>query len=69
MTEWLLVLTGVGLTIGTAIFVATEFSLVALDRPTVQKAIDSGDTARRGGAGLAASACRRSCPRRRSASP
>jgi CBS domain containing-hemolysin-like protein len=43
MTEWLLVLTGVGLTIGTAIFVATEFSLVALDRPTVQKAIDSGD--------------------------
>ena len=44
MTEWLLVLTGVGLTIGTAIFVATEFSLVALDRPTVQKAVDSGDT-------------------------
>ena len=43
MTEWLLVLTGVGLTIGTAIFVATEFSLVALDRPTVQRAIDSGD--------------------------
>ena len=43
MTEWLLVLTGVGLTIGTAIFVATEFSLVALDRPTVQKAIDAGD--------------------------
>jgi CBS domain containing-hemolysin-like protein len=44
MTEWLLVLTGVGLTIGTAIFVATEFSLVALDRPTVQRAIDAGDT-------------------------
>src|SRR6476661_650855 len=43
MTEWLLVLTGVGLTIGTAIFVATEFSLVALDRPTVQKAVDEGD--------------------------
>src|SRR4051794_34907425 len=43
MTEWLLVLTGVGLTIGTAIFVATEFSLVALDRPTVQKAVDAGD--------------------------
>ena len=35
MTEWLLVLAGVGLTIGTALFVATEFSLVALDRPTV----------------------------------
>jgi CBS domain containing-hemolysin-like protein len=44
MTEWLLVLAGVGLTIGTAVFVATEFSLVALDRPTVQRAIDEGDT-------------------------
>ena len=43
MTEWLLVLAGVGLTAGTALFVATEFSLVALDRPTVQKAIDTGD--------------------------
>src|SRR5687767_1812641 len=44
MTEWLLVLAGVGLTICTAVFVATEFSLVALDRPTVQRAIDEGDT-------------------------
>ena len=43
MTEWLLVLAGVALTIGTAVFVATEFSLVALDRPTVQKAVDTGD--------------------------
>lgn len=43
MTEWLLVLAGVGLTVGTAIFVATEFSLVALDRPTVQRAVDEGD--------------------------
>jgi CBS domain containing-hemolysin-like protein len=43
MTEWLLVLAGVGLTIGTALFVATEFSLVALDRPTVQRAVDQGD--------------------------
>ena len=43
MTEWLLVLAGVLLTAGTAVFVATEFSLVALDRPTVQKAIDAGD--------------------------
>ena len=45
MTEWLLVLAGVGLTIGTAIFVAAEFSFVALDRTTVQKAIEQGDTA------------------------
>lgn len=43
MTEWLLVLAGVALTIGTAVFVAAEFSLVALDRPTVQRAVDAGD--------------------------
>lgn len=43
MTEWLLVLAGVGLTAGTALFVAVEFSLVALDRPTVQRAVDAGD--------------------------
>ncbi len=45
MTEWLLVLAGVGLTIGTAVFVAAEFALVALDKPTVQKAIEQGDVA------------------------
>src|SRR5665811_2173796 len=45
MTEWLLVLAGVGLTIGTAVFVAAEFSFVALDKTTVQKAIDQGDAA------------------------
>ncbi|AKU17556.1 hemolysin family protein [Luteipulveratus mongoliensis] len=43
MTEWLLVLAGVLLTAGTAVFVAAEFSFVALDRPTVQRAIDDGD--------------------------
>ena len=43
MTEWLLVLAGVALTVGTAIFVAAEFSLVALDRPSVQRAVDRGD--------------------------
>ena len=45
MTEWLLVLAGMGLTMGTAIFVAAEFSLVALDRPTVQKAVEPGTPA------------------------
>ena len=45
MTEWLLVLAGVGLTIGTAIFVAAEFAFVALDKTTVQQAIEQGDTA------------------------
>jgi CBS domain containing-hemolysin-like protein len=43
MTEWLLVLAGVALTVGTAVFVAAEFSLVALDRPSVQRAVDEGD--------------------------
>src|SRR6476620_4725496 len=43
MTEWLLVLAGVALTVGTAVFVAAEFSFVALDKPTVQKAVDEGD--------------------------
>jgi CBS domain containing-hemolysin-like protein len=43
MTEWLLLGASVLLTIGTAIFVAAEFSLVALDRSTVQRAIEQGD--------------------------
>ncbi len=43
MTAWLLLLVGVVLTLGTALFVAAEFSLVALDRPTVQKAVDAGE--------------------------
>jgi CBS domain containing-hemolysin-like protein len=43
MTEWLLLLVGVVLTVGTALFVAAEFSLVALDRPTVQRAVDAGE--------------------------
>lgn len=43
MTEWLLLVAAVLLTAGTAVFVAAEFSLVALDRPTVQRAIDGGD--------------------------
>ena len=45
MTEWLLVLAGVGLTMGTAVFVAAEFAFVALDTTTVQRAIDQGDAA------------------------
>ncbi|MGB7818585.1 MAG: hemolysin family protein [Ornithinibacter sp.] len=43
MTEWLLLLVGVVLTVGTALFVAAEFSLVALDRPAVQRAVDAGE--------------------------
>ncbi len=44
MTEWLLVLAGIALTLGTALFVAAEFALVALDRPSVEKAVERGDT-------------------------
>ncbi|MBK9100473.1 MAG: HlyC/CorC family transporter [Austwickia sp.] len=45
MTQWLLAGLGVLLTIGTAIFVVAEFSLVALDRSTVARAVGDGDTA------------------------
>ena len=38
LTEWLLLLVGVVLTLGTAVFVAAEFSFVALDRSPVEKA-------------------------------
>jgi CBS domain containing-hemolysin-like protein len=48
MGEWLIVLAAVLLTVGTALFVAAEFSLVALDRPQVQQAVDSGDARARG---------------------
>ena len=44
MTEWLLVLAGVVLTLGTAVFVAAEFSFVALDRSAVERSIESGQT-------------------------
>ncbi len=43
MTEWLGILAGVVLTVGTALFVAGEFSLVALDRPTVEDAVRRGE--------------------------
>ena len=44
MTEWLLVLAGIVLTLGTALFVAAEFSLVALDRSAVERSVQAGDT-------------------------
>lgn len=37
LTDWLLVLLGVALTAGTAVFVATEFSLVTLDPGVVER--------------------------------
>ena len=43
MADWILVIAAVLLTAGTAGFVAAEFSLVALDRHTVQQAVDAGD--------------------------
>ena len=44
MAEWALLLAAVVLTAGTGVFVAAEFSLVALDRSGVQRAVDAGDT-------------------------
>ena len=43
--EWLLLAAGFLLILGTGFFVAVEFSLIALDQPTVQRAVDDGDTA------------------------
>src|SRR5919199_3949254 len=43
VTEWLLVGLGVLLTIGTALFVAGEFSLVSVDRHAVERAVEAGD--------------------------
>jgi CBS domain containing-hemolysin-like protein len=43
VTEWLLVGLGVLLTIGTALFVAGEFSLVSVDRSSVERAVEAGD--------------------------
>lgn len=41
--EWILLGIGFLLILGNGFFVAVEFSLVALDQPTVQHAIDKGD--------------------------
>ncbi|ALE06606.1 hypothetical protein AL755_15950 [Arthrobacter sp. ERGS1:01] len=43
--EWLLLGAGLLLILGTGFFVAVEFSLVALDQSSVQRAVDDGDKA------------------------
>jgi CBS domain containing-hemolysin-like protein len=43
MTEWLLVLLGVVLVAVCGVFVAAEFALVTVDRPTVTRAAEAGD--------------------------
>lgn len=43
MSDWLFVVAGVVLTVGTALFVSAEFSLVALDRPSVERARERGE--------------------------
>jgi len=43
--EWILLLAGFALILGTGFFVAVEFSLVALDQSSVQRAVDNGDQA------------------------
>ncbi|HZI96172.1 MAG TPA: hemolysin family protein [Actinomycetales bacterium] len=47
LTEWLLVGLGVLLTLGTGVFVAAEFSLITVDRPSVERAAASGDRSAR----------------------
>ncbi|MDT0167584.1 hemolysin family protein [Pseudarthrobacter sp. BRE9] len=42
--EWLLLAAGLLLIAGTGFFVAVEFSLIALDQATVQRAINDGDS-------------------------
>lgn len=41
--EWLYILFGLLLILGTGFFVAVEFALVALDKSTVQQAVDAGE--------------------------
>lgn len=43
MIDWLLIILGVLLTAGTAVFVAAEFSLVALDHAAVERRVAAGD--------------------------
>jgi len=43
MSDWLLLLIGVVLTLGTGIFVASEFSLVALDRQDLERRRSAGE--------------------------
>jgi CBS domain containing-hemolysin-like protein len=41
--EWIQILAGLLLILGTGFFVAVEFALVALDQPAVQRAVDRGE--------------------------
>ncbi|MGE4426316.1 MAG: hemolysin family protein [Solirubrobacteraceae bacterium] len=52
MTELLLLLVAAGLTVACGMFVAAEFSLITVDRSTVERAVEDGD--RRAGGVLAA---------------
>lgn len=41
--EWILLILGLLLVLGTGFFVAVEFSMIAIDVPTVQRMVDEGD--------------------------
>lgn len=41
--EWILLVLGMLLILGTGFFVAVEFSMIAIDVPTVQRMVDDGD--------------------------
>ena len=69
MTAWLLLLLGVVLTVGTALFVAAEFSLVALDRPDGADAPSTRVSPGPGRSSRRCAACPPSSPAPSSASP
>ena len=46
--EWLLLILGLALIVGTGFFVAVEFAMIAIDVPTVQRMVDAGDRGRIG---------------------
>ena len=68
MTDWHMIAVGVILTVGTALFVAGEFSLVALDPSTVETRAATGTSAPPP-SGAPWGASPPSCPAPRSASP
>ena len=58
--EWLLLILGLALIVGTGFFVAVEFAMIAIDVPTVQRMVDAGD---RGAEPLLRNTCADYAPR------
>ena len=67
MIEVLLILVALALVVACGAFVAAEFALVTVDRPSVERAVEEGDT-KAAGVLSALRSFRRSCLPRRSGS-